>query len=200
MAFLAKQGFRAAVHTTTGLLDSRQESVNRWLESLPSTLEDFRIAAWRTDASTVTRLQLAQVHAAVYAQFHAWNPLATLSDDVLLARFCGDDVIEGSSFCAFAGHSLCGAASLIRNPFLPAAQAGIRNEAYLIHAGVTGIEEPAASQLTMALIRRSILWAGENNYSVRFEADSTYSPHYTLFNAAPAADVDRDFVALLERS
>jgi hypothetical protein len=92
---------------------------------------------------------------------------------------------------------LCGAASLIRDPFAASAQGKESPEAYLVNIGVTGVAEPQSTQLTAALIRRSIEWAGVNGYHVRFEADDTYHPHYTLFSAAPATEVDRDLVALL---
>jgi GNAT superfamily N-acetyltransferase len=197
MRFLRKHGFHIAVHSSTGLIDPQSPDAKRWLEGMPTSVDGFEIMPWDSDKGAVTRLDLARQHAAVYAGFHTWNPLAALSDQVVLARFGGEDVIEGSTLLVLRDGMLCGAASLIRNPFAASAQGEEASEAYLVNIGVTGVPEPQSNQLTAALIRRSIEWAGVNGYRVRFEADDTYQPHYTLFSAAPATEVDRDLVALL---
>jgi GNAT superfamily N-acetyltransferase len=197
--FLAKHGFTVVARSSSGLLDPAQPPVRHWLEGLPAAVKGFTLERWDGAAGTFTPLQIARVHAAVYNGFHAYSPLAALSDDIVQARFFGADVLEGSTVCVEQDGALCGAASLIRNPSATP-DAAARPEAYLVNLGVTGVAKSQADQLTAALIRHSLDWAREHNYVVRFEADDTYHPHYQLFGAAPAEEVRRDLAALLTRS
>jgi GNAT superfamily N-acetyltransferase len=195
MNFLCKHGFAVVVHNSTGLLDPNQPAVRHWMEQLPAAVDGFAINAWEP-RSGVTPLDLARCHEAVYAQFHAWNPPAALSDEAVRTRFFGEDVLDRTTLCVTQGDALCGAASLIRNP-LAVGGAGARPEAYLVHIGIRGVAEAAAGALTAALIRHSLASAARLGYTVRFEADDTYRPHYELFAAAPATEVRRDLAALL---
>jgi GNAT superfamily N-acetyltransferase len=193
MNFLSKHGFAVVVHNSTGLLDPTQPAVRHWMEQLPAAVDGFAIRAWEP-RSGVPPLELARCHEAIYAQFHAWNPPAALSDQAVLARFFGEDVLDSATLYVTQGDALCGAASLIRNP-LAADGEGARPEAYLVNIGVRGVAEAGA--LTAALIRHSLVSAARLGYTVRFEADDTYRPHYELFAAAPATEVRRDLAALL---
>ena len=69
--------------------------------------------------------------------------------------------------------------------------------AYLAHVRVVGPDRPHVHELTAALIRRSLEWAGDAGLRVRFEADEWYAPHLALYETAPAEEVDRDFTILV---
>lgn len=61
---------------------------------------------------------------------------------------------------------------------------------------MAGADRPGAHEITAALIRRSLEFAADRGLRVCFEADDTYVPHRTLFERAPAIEVDRDFAIM----
>jgi GNAT superfamily N-acetyltransferase len=181
MAFLHQRGFRPLMSTLTGLLDPQREEVRAWMDTLPTSVDGVRIEACPAESVG----EAAMVLAAVYTQFHQWNPPAPFTPEWARAIFCGEAMIPGSVLVMMRGEQMIGAATLLRNPSVPDA-----NEGYLVHVGVIGNADDA---LTAALIRRAMEPASERGLKVRFEADETYQPHRALFEGAPAEEVDRDF-------
>ena len=110
----------------------------------------------------------------------------------MITRYCGPRVIAGSHFCAYAQGQLVGAANLINHPLFSHSP-----DAYLTHVGVVGIDHPNAYELTGALIWDALGFAAERSLKVWFEADNTYTPHYALFEKAPATEVDRDLMLMM---
>lgn len=73
-AFLAKRGFRPIVGTLTGLLDPRDDAVRAWLAGLPAAAPPFRLLRFDDPGCATSLAEVALVLAAVYRQFHGWNP------------------------------------------------------------------------------------------------------------------------------
>jgi predicted N-acetyltransferase YhbS len=193
--FFARHGFSVLVRTMMGLLDPHEKPVREWMVSLPTAPEGFNIERLDPGTGKVPVEEIALFHAEIYRQFHLWNPPAEFSVERATALFCGEDRIEGSQLGAFEGRKLVGAANLIRNPFDVS-----RQEAYLVHVGVAerDVSGPLAHMLTAALIRSSLLFADDHELKVRFEADSTFVPHWAIFELSPAAQLDADSVLMAD--
>lgn len=189
-SFLEKRGFYSprSVRSIMGVLDPRKRSVQGWLERLPRDVPGYTFLSLGDPENPATLEDMARVQAAVYRQYHAWNPPVEEPLDRALAHYCGPTVLAGSNICVFEGETLIGAANLFRYP--PSSEGG---DAYLAHIGVVGKERPQVQELTAALIRRSLEWASAVGFRVRFEADEAYAPHHALYESAPADDLDRDF-------
>lgn len=188
MAFLAGRGFRPAINTLTGVLDPRREPVRVWLATLPAVVPGYRVIPFDDPACPASLAEVALVHAAVYRQFHQWNPPVEEDAAMALAHHCGPDVVAGSHLCAYAGDGLVGAANLIADPFHLGP-----DRAYLVNAGVVGADRPGARDITAALVRRSLEFAAARDLRVTFEVDDTYVHHQALFELAPVTEIDRDF-------
>jgi GNAT superfamily N-acetyltransferase len=189
-SFLEKRGFYSprSVRSIMGVLDPRKESVRQWLERLPRDVPGYTFLSLGDPENPATLRDVARVQAAVYRQYHAWNLPTEEPLGSALAHYCGPNVLAGSNLCVFEGATLIGAANLFRHPL--GSEGG---EAYLAHIGVVGKEGLQVQELTAALIRRSLEWAGAAGFRVRFEADEAYAPHHALYQSAPADSVDRDF-------
>jgi N-acetylglutamate synthase-like GNAT family acetyltransferase len=192
--FLSKRGFRPIVSTLTGLLDVRQEAVRAWIMTLPDADPNYRILNLDACASSVSLADVALVHAAVYRQFHTWNPPVEESVEQALRHYCGPEVIAGSHFCAYEDTHLIGASNLITNPLQPAAREGYLVNVGVIHDGTRDADTP-----TRMLVRRTLEFAAAQKLPVRFEADDTYVPHRTAFEHAPATEIDGDFIIMTDQ-
>ena len=187
--FLRKRGFfNPRRRGIMGVLDPSDRAVQRWLEGVPRDVPGYRFLLFDDPHNPATLEDVALVQASVYRQYHAWNPPVEQSVDAALAHYCGPSVLPGSHLCVFQGDELIGAASLFRLPI-----GDERDVAYLAHIGVAGPDRPDVHELTAALIRRTLEWAGDAGLRVRFEADEWYAPHLALYETAPAQEVDRDF-------
>lgn len=189
-SFLEKHGFYSprSIRSIMGVLDPQKESVRRWLERIPRDVPGYTFLPLDDPDNPATLEDVARVQALVYRQYHSWNPPAEEPLESALAHYCGPNVLAGSNVCVFEGETLIGAANLFRHP--PGSEGG---EAYLAHIGIIGKEGPQVQELTGALVRQSLEWAGKAGFRVRFEADEAYAPHHALYASAPADDIDRDF-------
>ena len=189
--FFHKQGFRLIVDTLTGVLDLQQPRVYEWVKTLPETHTHYKVLNADSPEHNASLTDIALTQAAIYRQFHTWSPPIEESVEQALHHYCGTNVIPGSHFCAYDNTQLIGASNLITNPFRPEA-----NEGYLVNVGVIQAPHRDADTLTAMLIRHTLEFAATRNISVRFEADSTYTPHRILFENAPATDVDDSFIIM----
>ncbi|MEM8530473.1 MAG: GNAT family N-acetyltransferase [Chloroflexota bacterium] len=189
--FFHTQGFRPIVDTLTGVLNLQEPRVQEWVKTLPKTHAEYNILNMDEPECSVSLTDIALVQAAVYRQFHTWSPPIEESVAQALHHYCGTNVMPGSHFCAYDNTQLIGANNLITNPFRPEA-----NEGYLMNVGVIQVPHRDADTLAAMLIRHTLEFATTRNMPVRFEADSTYTPHRTLFENAPATDVDDSFIIM----
>lgn len=191
--FLKQRGFyNPRSQSIMGVLDPRRAEVQRWLEGLPREVPGYTFVPLDAAANPATLEDVARVQAAVYRQYHGWNPPVEESTQAALAHYCGPEVLAGSHLCVFEGEQLIGAANLFRM-----AVGDETNVAYLAHVGIMSPDRPHIHKLTAALIRRSLEWAAAAGLRVRFEADEWYAPHRALYLDAPADDVDRDFAVFV---
>lgn len=188
-SFLTRRGYCPLVTTRLGVPDPSLPAVQAWMATLPREVAGYRICQFDEHPDDAELTTVAQVHAAVYRQFHQWNPPVAESDERALAHYCGPTVLAGSHLCVYQGDRLVGAANLFRDPARPTAAEG-----YLVHLGVIAHDSQDDQLLTAALIRRCLEWAETNGLRVRFEADDTYVPHRAVLAAAPADERDDDFV------
>lgn len=192
-AFLTQRGFyNPRSQGIMGVLDPGRAEVQHWLQELPREVPGYTFVPLDSPANPATLQDVAQVQAAVYRQYHGWNPPVEESTQAALAHYCGPEVFVGSHLCVFEGERLIGAANLFRMTM-----GDETNVTYLAHVGVVGPDRLHVHELTAALIRRSLEWAAAAGLRVRFEADEWYAPHRALYLNAPADDVDRDFAVFV---
>lgn len=187
-AFLEKRGFYSPRgRGIMGVLDLHKEEVQRWLEQLPRDVPGYTFLSLDDARNPATLEDVARVQALIYRQYHTWNPPIDEPLARALTHYCGSEVLTGSQLCVFEGENLIGAANVFRHSL------DGDDGAYLAHIGVVGREHPHVHELTAALIRRTLEWAEAAGYRVRFEADDEYAPHRTVYQTAPADEIDRDF-------
>ena len=194
-SFLNKRGYynpRDRVRSIMGVLDPTKDAVKRWLEGLPRDVPGYSLLPLDDPANPATLEDVARVQAKVYRQYHAWNPPVEEPLSAALSHYCGPSVLAGSHLCVLEGERLIGAANLFSHRLGAESE-----EAYLAHVGVAGVDHPRSKDLTAALIRRTVEWAGERRLKVRFEADQEYVPHHAVYLSAPADEIDRDFAVFV---
>ncbi|HYF64292.1 MAG TPA: hypothetical protein VD886_15830 [Herpetosiphonaceae bacterium] len=187
--FAGQRGFRRLANTLSGTLSPDRPETRRWIEALPPPPDGCAIRGIDGAAGDPAPLELARLHAALYAQSHQWSPPAPKSDGQALRQFCGEAVLAGSQLAAYARGQLVGAANLIAHPHKPASA-----DAYLVNVGVLDGAGPLAGQLCGALIRRSLEWAAARGLRVEVEADDSSALVRGWLELAPFSSVDRDFV------
>lgn len=191
VSFLEKRGYSPVIETLRGVLDPSLPDVKEWMGKRPTESQGFVVVSVDAPDCKATPLEVAMMHFQVYKQYHAWSPPAEPSEERVLAWFMGEDVVPGTSLCAYLDGELVGAANLIKTPF-----ATDGPEAYMVWVGVLESAVADAVESTAILIRRLLEIAGEAGLRVRFEADGSYVPHRKILDAAPAVEVDRDFMAM----
>jgi GNAT superfamily N-acetyltransferase len=87
--FLEHRGFLELMRTFEPVLQVSKANLPDLPEAvLPSGYSIETLAAGR-----FLRLEVARLHAQIYAEQHTWNPTATMSDQEMLEDFMDDDVI-----------------------------------------------------------------------------------------------------------
>jgi GNAT superfamily N-acetyltransferase len=188
--FLSKHGFRPIMRSRMGLIDPRDHATQAWLSNFPKDVDGFHFQRWQS-ADSKTLIDAARVHAAVYRRYHSYNPPIEVSDERALELYCGPTVFKDSHLFVYKEGVMVGAANLFREAAHQAA-----DECYLVNVGANTAQAAITCDLTAALIRRSIEWAGAQGTNVRFEVDDAYIPHCEIFESAPALEIDRDFVLM----
>jgi GNAT superfamily N-acetyltransferase len=94
-AFLTRQGFCKLMQTHTPRLELGRVQLEP--AALPEGYE------WLCYNQSM-RLQVARLHAAIYAQQHSWNATAQMSDETALKTFMGEDLLpQAVSLIGFDG-------------------------------------------------------------------------------------------------
>ena len=182
--FLVNRGFRDLMRTRLGRLDPTHIPDSSWLRITDS-------ARWRSGSQIPIRsfatfesrddhsAGIADLHARIYRQTHAWSPPAPPDPEQALSAFLGDDLIPEALFIAFDGDRPIGVSSLRHG-----------ESAMEFDLGWTGVLTefgPHIPDLTLALLGHCLSFAREAERSISIEVDAADDILWDLIDTLPVS-------------
>ncbi len=160
--FFARRGFRYLMRTRLGSLDPSRIPESTWTRFSESRRRAQQLALRiqslaNLENPVVLMPTIADLHAKIYQQTHAWSPQAPLDSKTATALYLGEDLIPEALFIAFDGDRPVGVSSLRRG-----------ESAMEFDLGWTGVLPevgPGTPDLTLALLGHTLSFARAANRS-----------------------------------
>jgi GNAT superfamily N-acetyltransferase len=185
LRFAVRRGFRTLIRVRTGVIDTVDPRVLRWVQAMARPPSGIRLVPLDHADCPASRDDCAVVLDDCYVDAHAWDPPSPQSTGERRDHFLAEDVVPGSAVCAYDGDALAGVGVLIMPPLQEDSDAW-----YLCDVGVTGQGRPHARQLTAALAAHCLAHAARSGRRVEFEVDDSHAHLWVALETLPTVACD----------